>query len=321
MTIACVIPSTCSKKILPHLTRCILSLRAAAKGGVQLRIVVVTQNTHPILTHIKQGLHKIVVVDKGAGFAEMNNRGIDQTIRNLKADYHVLINDDAWVEPNFFTIFTNIIKKNKPDFIAPLIYVSDSPALDSFGVEYFTSGYAKNSISLDTPTTLATAACVCIKTSFLRKLKRSFGFIFNPLLWYYLEDVELSIRAVTLGAKIQKNSSLVVHHIGSMTSGRKSYFTMYQTYRNILWVIILTWPLSTILSHFFKILLVQGWVILYSTIRFGPLLYVRLWIDTIKNSRSLFFNRQRILSAYPKRLDFEKIFSRYAFRTYHGVTI
>lgn len=285
-------------------------------------------------------LDELITAPVNSGFAGMNNLAIKKTIRKYKADFYLLINDDAKVKANFFGNFVKIVKakskKNKKaaqqkfskmtasklkDFIVPLVYEGESEIVDSYGVEYFKSGYAKNCTSRSLKTTLASASCLLVSGQFLQKMQQKYGFYFNSLLFYYLEDVEFMIRAYMLGARIKKSSKLVVFHEGSVTSGKKSYFTMYQTYRNILWLIILSWPLRSIVKHLGTILLVQAWVIVFSFRSFGPLLYLRLMLDTIRNLRKLFEFRKKTVPNYKKGLDFEAMLSKHAFRTYHGITI
>jgi len=287
----------------------------------QLTIVVVSNNPHSRKLLKETRVDTVYPVDTSFGFSQSNNKAIEESVKLYDSDYYLFINDDAWVETDFFRVLQRIIHEKHPDVVIPLMLKNKSNNIDSFGVEYFTSGYAKNSIFNDVKTTLASAGCVCIKTSFLEKIKQTYGFYFNPILDYYLEDVELSIRASAIGGMFVKERLLVARHQGSVTSGKKSYFSMYHTYRNIIWVIILTWPIPVIVKNLPKILLVHGWTVLYAAWRFGPLMYVRIYFDTILNGKALLEYRKKTLSSYPKSFRFETLFSSYAFRTYKNVTI
>jgi len=314
----CIIPSTCSQKILPHLRKCIESLRKSSRiAEVQLKVVVVA-DSRETRNPFNKRIDFFICAGEKPGFAKMNNYAFGKTLKTFESDYFLLINDDAWVEEDFFKEF---LKMTKADLIVPLIYEREGPKIDSFGIEYFTSGYAKNAHSFDIKTQLAPAACLFIKTSFLQKMKVIYGFYFNEQLYSYLDDVEFSIRARALGASIEKVKGMVVHHIVSFTAVRKSYYIMYHTYRNILWLIVMTWPLKSILRHIASIALVQGWVGFYSLKTHGPLLYLRVLWDTLLNFAKLIKLRRKIISLYQKAFDFESLFSEYAFRTYHGVII
>jgi hypothetical protein len=317
----CIIPSLCQGKNLTYLRRCLNSLIAAKTNNVRLKIIVVSNNRGARLDSLSGRVDGLIKVDESFGFAKMNNEAIDRSLELNKSDYHLLINDDAWVEKDFFKVFVETVKKSRPDLLISLIYTPDKKVIDSYGVEYFKSGYAKNNISFDVQTTLAPAACLLIKSSFLKQIKKSYGYYFNPLLHSYLEDVELSIRAKAIGASLLKNKKLIAYHLGSATYGKKGRFTMFQTYRNILWLIILTWPAKIILKHLPSILLVQGWMIFCSLYSFGPLLYLQVLADTLRNLKQLLRARKMTIAKYHKSFNFNKLFSKYAFRTYHGVTI
>ncbi len=263
----------------------------------------------------------ILSLPTDSGFSVLNNAAIDRVLTDAYPEYFIFINDDAWVKSDFFTNLAEVIKKHSPDIIAPLIFEGESNVVDSYGVEYFRSGYAKNNTSFSNKTTLATAACMIVKTTFLQKLKGTYGFYFNPVLHFYLEDVEFSIRAVMQNAKIFKSGELIVNHLGSTSSGKRSYFTMFQTYRNIVWVILLTWPKKYIIAHLPSIILVQAWVFLYGSVLFGPQLYIKIIADTLQHMPQLLTLRNQIVGSYKNHNNFSKLFSNLTFRTYHGIKI
>jgi len=82
----------------------------------------------------------------------------------------------------------------------------------------------------------------------------------------------------------------------------------------------LTWPTKFIFSHLLSILVVQGWAFIYS-LQFSPLLYARALLNTFIHLADIYKGRTQIIEAYDKEFDFTTLFSRYAFRTHHGVTI
>lgn len=302
------------------LARCIASLRQQTK--LEVRILLSTNSTH-FLANVKpiRYIDKIFVCKPTDGFSTLNNVAIDFGEQVYKPDYFLLINDDAFIKSDFFFKLENFFHRNATDIIIPCIYDIENKVIDSYGVEYFRSGYAKNSTIFSQNTTLATAGCVIFSAKILKKVKKKYGTYFNSLLHFYLEDVELSIRMAMIKAKYYKDNSLKVYHQVSASSGRKSKFTMYQTYRNILWVIILTWPVKNILRHLSSILLVQAWVFVWSTYRFGPVMYIEIVFDTITNLKKLLDMRKKYLAAYEKSINFEDILSHLTFRTYHGIKI
>jgi len=319
MKITCIVPSTLDKDIYVYLSKCIASLQE--NSNFVISIVLVTNSTHfrdnlKVLKHVSE----IYYVASNAGFSDLNNFGIELALSKYSADYILLLNDDAFLGEQFFSILKNIISTNSPELIIPKIFNATGAQIDSFGVEYFRSGYAKNNTHQNNQTKLATGCCLVISSEFAQKMLQTYGYIFNPLLYFYLEDVEFSIRAQMLEPIVIKTNELTVYHHGSATSGKKSYFTMYQTYRNILWVMLMTWPKVYFLRHILSILLVQIWVFIFSTTSFGVQMYLRILLETIANFKQILYFRKKNLHGY-KRKNFSYIFSKLTFRTYHNLQI
>lgn len=318
LIISCVIPTSLSSMTLRNLLACIKSLKLSAKNKVQLQIIVVSENQK-----IKELQSPNLIYAKiGSGFAGMNNTAVSYALTTFNSDFFLLINDDAKVSKDFFSNFLDVLKTRIPDIVVPLVSTVDGKKIDSYGVEYFTSGYAKNSIKSSVKTSLFSASCVIVRASFIKKIISTFGYLFDELLYFYLEDVELAIRSFILGAKIVKVEQMSAYHWGSKSSGKKSYFTMYQTYRNILWVIIITWPIKTIFRNLPNIILVQAWTFFYSLQAFGPKMHWEILLDTIKNRKNLIRHRKIVKkNNLLNHMEFSKLFSHYSFRTYHDIKI
>jgi GT2 family glycosyltransferase len=319
MFILVIIPTSGNSASLTYLKRSINSIVLSAHlAKVKVKIYIITDNSSARVDLLDVQIDNFLLVDSSLGFSEKNNVAVFESLNFFNPDYFLFINDDAWIDKSFFVNFKKI---RNADIINPLIYTSGKKIIDSFGVEYFRSGYAKNANLAEVPTQLATAACMLVKTSLVKRMQRSYGFVFNPIYHYYLEDVDFCLRALGVGARIAKFQYLRAYHIGSATSGQKSYFTMYHTYRNILWLILITWPRKTILYHLKNILLVQMWTILYSTFQQSPLLYLKIAIDTARFFNKIRNYRERTLNGYRANFNFEKVFSNLTFRTYHGYKI
>lgn len=318
--VTCIIPSTCTDKTIPYLKKCINSIHNSAKNYVKPTIFVITENQRADkISNLR--IDEIIVVRENSGFARMNNKGITKAFRLDSPDYMLLINDDAWVDKDFFKIAIKLIGDFNSDILAPIVYKPGGREIDSYGIEYFNSGYPKNALSKDIETQLLAAACLLIKSSFLKKYKNIYGFFFNTMLYSYIEDVEFSIRAKMIGAKMKKSEKLIAYHVGSLTAGWKSYFVIYQSFRNIIWVTIMTWPLKIILRNIVRILVVQIWFVLFSFRKFGPRLYLRLTYETVQNFPQLISYRSKTISKYFKNIKFQVLFSKFSFRTYGGATI
>jgi GT2 family glycosyltransferase len=310
--IVCIIPSACTNKTLPYIKTCIRSLRTAEKGNVQLTILVVSANPQARALLVNEDIDNFYLVDPSLGFAQMNNIAIEESLALYTSDYYLLVNDDAYVQKNFFAVLTHIVSDAAPDIICPLVYKPDG-SIDSFGIEYFTSGFAQNSQSVTTNTTLAPASCVLIQTRFLQKMHRSYGYFLNPLLHSYYEDTEFSLRTLAIGGRIRKEKTLIAHHIGSASYGKNSLPVMFYTFRNLLWVIGLTWPKRYVLKYLPVIILTQGWFIFCSIRDGGWWIYPKIMFETVKNISRLRQQRVSNLRAYTH--SFSAVFSPFWFRT------
>ncbi len=322
LRVTAIIPTTFSREARKTFLVCVHSLKKSAKSVADLRIVAVTDRSEsvPALSNEFPDI-TVVSVQNGTGFSEMNNMAIEVSV-SKSVDFFILINDDACVHSSFFSQLTQLVKNNKDvEVFAPFIFNTTKRSVDSYGVEYFVSGYAKNITRSTVTSNLASASCIVIKKSLLCRLKNVYGFYFCTILHYYLEDVELMIRARMLGALICRSRQLLAYHKGSATSKEKSWFPMYHTYRNIGWVIMLTWPKQMILRNILSILLVQVWIAAYSTRKYGPKMYFTLLLDGLHNMRELLSIRNRIIKGYLPDLEFSRLFSNLSFRTYHGVKI
>ncbi len=328
MDIVCIVPSSCTEDIFEKLSMCIESLNHSIKrSSLSHQIIVVTSNNNvPNEIEIYLNKNKIKLMRLSSEmnkFSVLNNSVLNIVLSSneyRKIGAVLFINDDASVADNFFS-FLSSYNLDEQIFISPHILNSNGSATDSFGVQYFSSGYAKNSTNLEDKTTLASASCLVATIGSLKRIIQTYGYIFNPLYDYYLEDVELCIRALMVGVSIKKEKNMKAFHFGSTTSGKKSYFSMFNTYKNVIWTILLTWPIGTILKNIGKIILVQLWTIFFSTINYGPKLYFSVILLTIKNIKTILKYRNNTLSRYDLTPSFEDVLNRHAFRTYHGLYI
>lgn len=292
---------------------------SADKSKIDLTIWVVTQEAESAVQKDFPGV-KIILVPEGTGFGEMNNKVLKQILGRVQEGWVMLINDDAWVKADWFVKFL-VLQKNSPaDIYVPIIYEADKKSIDAYGVEYFRSGYAKNNTNLSRPTALFSAACTLIKKQLLVSTTQKYGFVFNEILHFYLEDVELGLRMALSGAVVHKSQDLTAYHQVSATSGRRSRFSMYHVYRNVLWLIIMDWPANVIVKNLGRIGVVQMWVAVFSLIKHGPGLYLGLLWDTLRHWPQLMELRKAIVDD-SKSESFEALLTNQTFRTRFGLVI
>lgn len=321
-SLAVIIPSTLKTQQIPFLRKAVNSISSTKRITVKI-FVVSTQTASPSL---KKEFTTVTFLKAKelVGFGELNNVAVEHIRqRKQQPDWLLLLNDDAWLSKDFLSNFAQLVHQSSAELIAPVIFEADRPSeIDVYGVEYFRSGYAKNCRSKLIDTTLATAGCLLLSWQFVERFTQAYGFFFNPIYFYYLEDVELTLRARMIGAQIERSDELIVYHKGSQSSGgRRNTFALYHTYRNIVWVMICCWPLSAILRNMPNILLVQVWVLIYGTWRCGVLTYPRIVWQTVTSLPKLLRYRERIQKARQKNIPFSSLMSPYSFRTFHNRTI
>lgn len=323
--VSAIICYTTLKNNLSLLENCITSIRSAARQEVDLKILVnVETDNQPKFGKISKYIDDFLIAKPKSFYTSRHNKSIDYCINKHKPDYILLINDDAWVNKKFFQ---ELIKSaiNLPEVIVPIIFRPNNKDLDSFGVEYFQSGYSKNNVFKNVPTQLASASCVIISTNGLKKIKKLYGNYFTEIFGWYIEDVELFLRFRIIGANFIKNSKMIANHIGSSTWGINSYFPSFHGARNTLWTIIINWPKKLIIRNIFNILIMQIWVMAYNTCKHGPKLYFRVIQETIKNFKQLKKIRERNSQISNDSIFFKKenrnIFSSVTFRTKQKITI
>jgi GT2 family glycosyltransferase len=320
-----IIPSRLSAPQLPYVDQAVSSVEYAARSSsVNVTLCIVSEEK-PSTRIRRRYPNAHVVHSKERGFGWMNNVALaylEQTLRR-PPDVLLLLNDDAFLAPDFFEVFKKlIIQKSDVDVFAPLILdANDDQVVDSFGVEYFVSGYAKNTTDRTISSTLATAGCMLLRWRAVQAMQSRYGFFFNTVYEYYFEDVDLSVRCVQSGSQIQRFSALKAYHYGSVSSGgKRNVYALRMTYRNMLWVMVCCWPAADLRTHLFSIVLMQLWAALYITRRCGVFSYPSLWWQTAQKWSELMELRKKIIPVYRHR-SLHGVLSPFTFRTYHGKTI
>ncbi len=331
LNVTVIIPSTLKIAQRPFLRQAVESIEKQGKrSSWKIRICVVSTAQPSVALRNEFPQIQFIQAPKTSGFADLNNTAVSFLLpkaNRTQSGWLLLLNDDAWIAANFLEQLAEAERdaarsKQRPAVYAPLIVeAADPEQIDVFGVEYFRSGYAKNCRDRKIPTTLATAGCMLLRWEFVKKLIERYGYFFNPIYYYYLEDVDLSLRIRMSGGEIRKTEKLIAYHHGSVSSGgRRNAFALYQTYRNILWVLICCWPGRQLLRNALNILLVQAWVLIYGSWSCGVLTYPKIWWETVRQLPRLLEYRKKTLSRYGN-VQFDSLLSPFNFRTYHNKTV
>ncbi len=195
---------------------------------------------------------EIVQLDKNYGFAEGNNMGIRQALKDLDVEYVVTINNDTELKTDFLKNIIKCANQNKKvGSVAPKIkFYYDKKIIDSVGIlihqdgsginrgfkEFDKGQYNKNQEIFG----VCAGACL-YKRNMLEDIKEKDDY-FDPDFFAYYEDLDLAWRARLRGWKSISCPRAVIYHIHSATSKSYSQFKAYHVNRNKFFVIIKNFP-------------------------------------------------------------------------------
>lgn len=194
---------------------------------------------------------RIIELKKNYGFAE----GYNQALKQINADYFVLINSDVEVTPNWLDPCIRSLQEN--EYLAavqPKILSFEKPHqfeyagagggfIDKFGYP-FCRGRILNRMEPDlgqynkpTPIFWASGACMCIKAD---AFKMAGGF--DGDFWAHMEEIDLCWRLKSQGFEIGYQPESVVFHLGGGTLSYNSPKKVYLNFRNNLFMLYKNLP-------------------------------------------------------------------------------
>lgn len=225
-----------------HLPRCLSCLE---KQTLQDFEVIVMDNDGSAREFAQNKLvTKYQFLDDNLGFAVANNLGI----RLAGGKWIALLNADAFPEPDWLEKLLKAAEQN-PEFSAlssRQVQFNAPHLLDGAGDAYHISGLAwrdaynlpadKNGLAVKEIFSPCAAAALYSREAFMK----AGGF--DEDYFSYFEDVDLGFRLRLLGARSLYVPNAVVHHVGSASTGKRSDFSVYYGYRNLIWTFVKDMP-------------------------------------------------------------------------------
>lgn len=238
----------------PELTvQCLNSVLAAKRGErINLEVILVDNFSQPeVVEKLKQRIDQVrfqkrnrkvsfVLIEnkENLGFAEGNNQGIRQALKN-NADYLFILNNDTEIEQNCLTELIKTAEKNpKAGVVAPKIYYAP-------GFEFHQDRYQKKDLGRviwyaggtidwinvlgrhigvdevdqgqhdqEKEPSFATGCAFLAKKEVFKKID-----FFDKRFFLYLEDLDFSLRTTKAGFKILFNPRALVYHKNAASSG------------------------------------------------------------------------------------------------------
>lgn len=239
------------------LADCIASVENQTYEGIDT-FLVDNDSSDGTVEFIQQDFPKVFLIQSGSnlGFAKGNNLGFAQAIKhNPDYEYFVLLNSDArlkedWVE----TIVEFADKKPKGALFQSLtLDYYDHNVIDSTHIYLSRNGQGTQG-NWRRPYTgergpvrvfgVNAAACV-ISRRFIEA--QPLEGVFDEKMFMYLEDVDLSARALILGWDNYLVPGTRAYHMGSASSGKNPGFSLYMTFRNNSAVLMKNLPFAMII--------------------------------------------------------------------------
>ncbi len=199
---------------------------------------------------------KVIEVKKNYGFAEGNNIGIREALKDNNIKYVVALNNDTEVKENWLENLVQIAENDSQvgAVASKTLFFDQRDKIDSAG-DYFLSGTLKvitrgyqeidkGQYEKIQECFSARAAAVLYRREMLEDIEFKDDY-FDSDFFAYIEDTDLSIRARLMGWKIVYNPKAVVYHKVAATSSAISHsFRKYYSGRNRLFTIIKNYPIK-----------------------------------------------------------------------------
>ena len=180
---------------------------------------------------------ELIRLDRNVGFAAANNLAVRAA---EDCDWVALLNPDAFPLKDWLTALARAIERHPgyAFFGSRLVSAEQPSVLDGTGDVYHVSGLAWRR-DHGRPATVAPQAGEIFSPCAAAALYRRDAFLevggFDESYFCYFEDSDLAFRLRLAGQRCLYVPDAVVHHVGSVAAGRLSDFTVYHSFRNLVW--------------------------------------------------------------------------------------
>jgi GT2 family glycosyltransferase len=240
---------------------------------------------------------------------QVENRGVTATLnRCLEArgdsEFVLLLNNDVELEEHCIEELVGDMRAHAEAAAAQakLLDFTRRELLDGAGDNYSWAGLAhrrgqgeQDSGQYDE---LREVFAVCAAAAIYRSSALERVGPFDDQLYAYCEDTDWAFRARLAGFTCRFVPEARVFHIGSASLGpRVSDFTLYQNWRNQIWVVVKNYPRAMLVRHL-PDLAIGVLATLYVAIRRDSLrVWLRAWRDALKGLRAVLGKRRAIQAA------------------------
>src|ERR1051325_8940449 len=240
---------------IEHLKTCYESLKRQKYQDFEL-ILVDNGSTDDSVKFTKECFPGSIVIEMGynSGFAKAVNTGIKKSIKLLKPNDILLINNDVELKEDFIETGIETLDKIKDAYsiAVKMINYYDRQRIDNCGdfIKKAGSPYARGHSEEDNGQYDKEEYIfgACAGAAFYRaELFKTIGF-FDEGFFAYFEDIDLSFRQQLAGLKCYYNPKLICYHKrGSTFSKRPEIQTKYCE-KNLIAIRIKNYPLSLLIK-------------------------------------------------------------------------
>lgn len=262
--------------------------------------IILIDNSSPINPPNASQIEKAdiyIANQENIGFARANN----QAAKIAKGEFLILLNPDAFPKPDFLLEINKAINKypNCDNFGALQLDYENNKLLDGAGDCYsiigiaWRGGYQKPiPEKIEDGEVFSTCGAASVWRASRFKELNGFEESFNS----YFEDVDLGFRHRLLGGNSIQLTRAIVYHKGSSSSGRYSYYSVFNGNRNRILAYIRLMPMPLFIICAPLNLLATLLLFLHAIYRGAGKPYFMGIKDAIKNAKPAFEQRKFIQS-------------------------
>ena len=233
-------------------------------------------------------------LDSNHGFASSNNLGAQLAT----GKWLTLLNTDAFPEPDWLERLLEAAQAHPNAFFSSRQLQANAPELlDGEGDVYHVSGLAwRNGYGARTYplNEIREVFSACGAAAFFPREEFLNAGGFDEDYLSYHEDVDLGFRLRLRGLKCFLVPNAVVHHVGSVTFGKKSDFSIYHGHRNLVWTYAKDMP-STLFWFYLPLhIFINIFFLLYFTVKGQGGAIWRAKLDALRGLPSMLKKRGAI---------------------------
>lgn len=235
-------------------------------------------------------------MDTNLGFATANNIGAHLA----HGKWLALLNADAFPEPHWLENLLRATEEN-PEynvFASRQIQENTPSLLDGAGDAYHLTGlawrryYNKPVQEYGNQPEEVFSACPAAALYSREDFLQVDGF--DEDYFSYFEDVDLGFRLRLAGKKCLYVPEAVVHHVGSASTGKRSDFSVYYGYRNMIWTFFKDMP-SPLIWYFLPVhIATVSFFVVYLSLRGQGKVIMKAIIDTIRGLPKVMKKRKMV---------------------------